>query len=99
MRHGRTGGGGYAISLSRGSAEALIENGISVRANKVMVFRSAGSRLGGRLQLRGHGYINSNGAWIEAGLNASHMAGPHHVFQGNYGQNAESDRPMAAAFI
>jgi hypothetical protein len=38
------------------------------------------------------GYINSVGGWIEAGLNASHMVGPHHVlFEGNYGHNAESD--------
>ena len=33
-----------------------------------------------------------NPPWQEAGLNASHMAGPHHVlFEGNYGQNFESD--------
>src|SRR5262249_42531027 len=37
------GGGGYAISLSAGTAEVLIENGISIRANKVMVARSAGA--------------------------------------------------------
>ena len=37
------GGGGYAISLSAGSAEILIENGITVRANKLMVARSAGA--------------------------------------------------------
>lgn len=30
------GGGGYAISLSHGTAEVLIENGIPVRANKIM---------------------------------------------------------------
>ena len=86
------GGGGYAISLSRGSAEAPIENGISVRANKVMVFRSAGAGSVVGYNYADMGYINTNGAWIEAGLNASHMAGPHHVlFEGNYGQNAESD--------
>ena len=37
-------------------------------------------------------YINTLGSWIEAGLNASHMVGSHHVlFEGNYGHNAESD--------
>src|ERR1700748_3812164 len=30
--------------------------------------------------------------WVEVGLNASHMAGPHHVlFEGNYSQNFDSD--------
>jgi hypothetical protein len=30
--------------------------------------------------------------WVEVGLNASHMAGPHHVlFEGNYFQNVNSD--------
>jgi hypothetical protein len=39
------------------------------------------------------GYINTIGGWIEAGLNASHMVGSHHVlFEGNYGHNAESDQ-------
>src|SRR5262249_60544692 len=38
------------------------------------------------------GYINTNGAWIEVGLNASHMVGSHHVlFEGNYAFNADSD--------
>ncbi len=30
-------------------------------------------------------YINTNGAWVETGINASHMVGSHHVlFEGNY---------------
>src|SRR5258705_9150083 len=37
------GGGGYAIALDDASSEVLIENGISVRANKVMVARSGGT--------------------------------------------------------
>jgi hypothetical protein len=38
------------------------------------------------------GYINYTSGWIESGLNASHMAGAHHVlFEGNYAHNAESD--------
>ena len=33
-----------------------------------------------------------NPKWVEVGLNASHMAGPHHVlFEGNYSQNFDSD--------
>ena len=32
-------------------------------------------------------------SWIEVGLNASHMVGPHHVlFEGNYGFNWDSDK-------
>jgi hypothetical protein len=86
------GGGGYAISLSAGTSEALIENGIVVRANKLMVFRSAGAGSVVGYNYTDMAYINTNGAWIEAGLNASHMVGSHHVlFEGNYGHNAESD--------
>jgi hypothetical protein len=30
--------------------------------------------------------------WVEVGINASHMAGPHHMlFEGNYSPNADSD--------
>jgi hypothetical protein len=86
------GGGGYAISLSSGTAEVLIENGISVRANKVMVARSSGAGSVVGYNYIDMGYINTNGTWIEIGLNASHMAGPHHVlFEGNYAFNADSD--------
>ena len=86
------GGGGYAISLSAGTAEILIENGISVRANKVLVARSAGAGSVVGYNYMDMSYINTNGAWIETGLNASHMVGTHHVlFEGNYGQNADSD--------
>jgi hypothetical protein len=39
------------------------------------------------------GYINTNTSWIEVGLNASHMVGPHHVlFEGNYSFNWDSDK-------
>jgi len=86
------GGGGYAISLSGGSAEMLIENGISVRVNKLIVVRSAGAGSVIAYNYMDMAYINTNGAWIETGLNASHMVGSHHVlFEGNYGHNAESD--------
>jgi hypothetical protein len=86
------GGGGYAISMSAGSSEVLIENGISIRANKVLVMRSAGAGSVVGYNYMDMGYINTQGYWIETGLNASHMVGPHHVlFEGNYGHNADSD--------
>lgn len=86
------GGGGYAISLSAGSSEILIENGIAVRANKVIAVRSAGAGSVVGYNYMDMSYINTQGYWIESGLNASHMVGPHHVlFEGNYGHNADSD--------
>ena len=86
------GGGGYGISMSAGSSEILIENGIAVRANKVLAVRSAGAGSVVGYNYMDQSYINTQGYWIETGLNASHMVGPHHVlFEGNYGHNADSD--------
>ncbi len=87
------GGAGYAISLANGSSEVLIENCIVVRANKLMVARSSGTASVFGYNYVDQGYINTNGGWIEVGLNASHMAGPHHVlFEGNYAFNWDSDK-------
>ena len=82
----------------RGTAEVLIENGISVRANKVMVARSAGAGSVVGYNYMDMGYINTNGAWIEIGLNASHMVGSHHVlFEGNYATTPTATTPTATA--
>ena len=87
------GGAGYAISLSHGSSEVLVENSIVVKANKVMVARSAGAGSVFGYNYVDDGYINTNGAWIEVGLNGSHMVGSHHMlFEGNYGFNFDSDK-------
>src|SRR6185369_11187845 len=86
------GGGGYAISFAWGSSEALIENNISVRANKVLVARSSGAGSVVGYNYMDQGYIATNNQWIEIGLNASHMVGSHHVlFEGNQSFNMESD--------
>ena len=86
------GGGGYAINLSAATSEVLIENGIVVRANKLIVVRAAGAGSVVAYNYVDMGYINTQAAWIEVGLNASHMTGSHHVLlEGNYGQNADSD--------
>lgn len=86
------GGAGYAISLAKGSAEVLFENNIIMAANKVMVARSAGAGSVFGYNYVDNGYINTTESWIEVGLNASHMVGPHHVlFEGNYGFNWDSD--------
>ena len=87
------GGGGYAISMSWGSSENLIENSISVLANKVMVARSSGTGSVVAYNYMDDGYINGSDSWIEIGLNGSHMVGSHHMlFEGNYSFNADSDQ-------
>ena len=71
----------------------LIENGISVRANKVMVVRCSGAGSVVGYNYMDMGYISGNGSWHEIGLNGSHMVGPHHMlFEGNYAFNADSDK-------
>jgi hypothetical protein len=58
-----------------------------------MVARSAGTASVFGYNYADDGYINTNTAWIEVGLNASHMVGSHHVlFEGNYGFNFDSDK-------
>ncbi len=87
------GGGGYAISLSNATSEALVENSIIMKANKVMVARSAGTASVFGYNYADDGFILGSEGWIEVGLNASHMVGPHHVlFEGNYGFNFDSDK-------
>jgi len=86
------GGGGYNISLSAGSSEILIENGISVLANKVIVSRSSGAGSVVAYNYMDDGFISGQGGWQEIGLNASHMVGSHHtLFEGNYAFNIDSD--------
>jgi hypothetical protein len=86
------GGGGYAISLAGGSSEVLIENNISRDVNKVMVSRSSGTGSVVAYNYMDDGWISYSTTWQEIGLNASHMAGPHHVlFEGNYSFNGDSD--------
>ncbi|HSU07521.1 MAG TPA: hypothetical protein VLI93_18300, partial [Acetobacteraceae bacterium] len=67
------GGAGYAISLANGSSEILIENGISLRANKVMVSRCSGAGSVTAYNYMDDGHINTDDSWIEIGLNNSHM--------------------------
>jgi hypothetical protein len=86
------GGAGYAISLASGTSEVLVENNISIRANKVMVARSSGAGSVVGYNYMDDGYIATTEVWIEIGLNASHMVGSHHVlFEGNESFNIDSD--------
>ena len=86
------GGGGYAISLAAGTAEALIENNIVLGANKVMVARSAGAGSVVGYNYMDDGHILYAPTWVEVGINGSHMAGSHHMlFEGNESFNYDSD--------
>jgi len=91
----------YAISVQRGSSEILVENNIIRDYCKMMVARAAGAG-----SVFGYNYTDDGwdfyygddttnadyAKWQECGINASHMAGPHHVlFEGNYSWNADSD--------
>jgi hypothetical protein len=95
--HGSTypqpGGGSYAICFDLGSSEILIEDCISILANKVLVVArrsGAGSVIG--YCYGDMGYIQYSDDWCEIGLNASHLNGSHHVLlEGNYAFNGDSD--------
>src|SRR4029077_7259181 len=83
---------GYAISFSGGTADVLVEDNIIMNTCKIMVARSSGAG-----SVFGYNYTDDswdydNPGWVEVHLNASHMAGPHHVlFEGNYAPNFDSD--------
>src|ERR1700730_11799832 len=86
------GGAGYIVSLARGSSEVLIQNNIMIDANKDMVMRSCGAGSVVAYNYADDSWDFDTPGWVEVGLNASHMAGPHHVlFEGNASQNADSD--------
>src|ERR1700730_17664184 len=86
------GGAGYIVSLADGSSEVLIENNILIDACKQMVMRSSGSGSVVAYNYADDSWDFDTPGWVEVGLNASHMAGGHHVlFEGNASQNADSD--------
>ena len=86
------GGGGYLLSLARGSADNLIENNAIWNGNKVMVMRATG---GGNVV--GYNYfedawIGYQPGWVESGANASHMTTPHfELFEGNQAFNFDGE--------
>jgi hypothetical protein len=86
------GGAGYIVSLAGGSSEVLIENNILIDANKQMVMRSCGTGSVVAYNYADDSWDFDTPGWVEVGLNASHLAGPHHVlFEGNASQNGDSD--------
>ena len=70
----------------------LVENNIIVDTCKIMVARSSGAGSVFGYNHADDSWDFTSPPWVEVGLNASHMAGPHHVlFEGNYSPNADSD--------
>jgi Pectate lyase superfamily protein len=92
------GGAGYALSLSHGESEALVENNIIVGANKLMVVRSAGAGSVVGYNYVDNAFIGNYPGWVEVGINGSHMLGSHHMlFEGNLSFNYDSDDTWGGA--
>ena len=86
------GGGGYAINLTFGASEEYIFNNIDMLANKVVVVRASGAGTVFAYNYMDDGYINGEDAWVETGMNCSHLAGSHGcLFEGNWGFNSDND--------
>jgi hypothetical protein len=86
------GGAGYAVDVTRGSADNLIENNIIVRFNKVSQFRASGGGNVFAYNYTDDGGIQSSPSWVETGIQASHYPTPHYeLFEGNYSWNADGE--------
>ena len=86
------GGAGYNIALTYGTSENLIDNGISMKANKCIVMRASGVGTVVAYNYMDDQYIGGNASWVETCLNNSHLVGPgHNLFEGNWAPNADSD--------
>lgn len=86
------GGNGYGFDIRRGSSDNLIENDISIRFNKVINGRSSGGGNVIAYNYMDDGGMNSNGGWVETGLQVSHYPAPHQeLFEGNYAFNADGE--------
>jgi hypothetical protein len=86
------GGDGYNIALCCGSSEVLVENSISVLANKVMVSEASGAGSVVAYNYMDMGMISGDGSWQEDGINNSHFVGSHHMLlEGNWTFNMDSD--------
>jgi hypothetical protein len=92
------GGAGYNIALRYDTSEVLIDDGISTIDNKVMVMQDSGQGSVVAYNYMDDGEIYDNSMWQEVGINASHLAGSHHVlFEGNQTFNMDSDDTHGAA--
>lgn len=86
------GGNGYGFDILASSSDNLIENNISIRFNKVINGRSSGGGNVIAYNYMDDGGMNSNGGWVETGLQMSHYPAPHYeLFEGNYSFNADGE--------
>ena len=88
-----SGGGNYEWGINMDSTEILVENSISMLADKVMVVRQSGAG-----SVFAYNYYDdcvledSAVGETEVGMNASHWIGSHNVlFEGNWTFQASSD--------
>ena len=89
-------GGEYPLAIDEASTEILVTNSITNFAGKGMVARAggAGSVVSYNYQddTMYDWYSGIGDYWVDTGLNASHLSGPHHVlFEGNWGDNLDND--------
>lgn len=90
--------GAYAIVWDGGSAEVLVEDCISIMTNKAVVARASGAGSVFTYNYTDMAMIDFTPTWVEIGVNGSHLNGPHHIlFEGNYGQNGDSDNTHGAS--
>lgn len=86
------GGAGYAVDVTRGSSDNLMENNIVIRFNKVSQFRASGGGNVFAYSYTDDGGIQWSPGWIETGIQASHYPTPHfELFEGNYSWNADGE--------
>ena len=86
------GGAAYNWGLDGGSSEILIENSITMLADKVMVARGSGAGSVVAYNYSDEALNAGANGLVETGLNASHWLGSHHVlFEGNWTFGADSD--------
>jgi hypothetical protein len=84
----------YQFIYNWASADCLIEDCISIECDKVCAARAGGAGCVFGYNYMDRGYIEAadQDNWVECGMNASHLVGPHHVlFEGNWCWNADSD--------
>jgi len=86
------GGAGYGLEFAWGSADNLAENNISWNFDKVMVMRTGGGGNVMGYNYMDDGWILYSPEFVEAGLNAAHMATSHfELFEGNLSFAMSSD--------
>ena len=92
------GGNSYLIDMEQGTSEGLVENNIFWYGDKVDVYLAAGGGNVFAYNYTDDSFEQGTPDEPEAGINASHRAGPHlELMEGNYSDNFEADAFWGAA--